>query len=190
MPAFSLTFDDGPDPIWTPRLLDRLAAIGARATFFPIASRAAAYPKLIERMRCAGHAIGLHCDKHVRHSERDAAWLRNDTRDALARLATLGVAPVFWRTPWGDTASWSARVAREYDLRLVGWTVDTHDWRGDTAEEMFDATREEIVAGSIVLAHEGVGPGARRAGAQETVRYLELIGAHARHSALRMEALT
>ena len=93
------------------------------------------------------------------------------------------------RSGLATIASWSARVAREYDLRLVGWTVDTHDWRGDTAEEMFDATREEIVAGSIVLAHEGVGPGARRAGAQETVRYLELIGAHACHSGLRMEAL-
>ena len=83
----ALTFDDGPDPDWTPRLLDLLRRLGARATFFPIAPRAAAQPDMIERMRAEGHAVGLHCDEHVRHSERDAEWLERDTDAALARLA-------------------------------------------------------------------------------------------------------
>ena len=190
MAGIAITFDDGPDPTWTPRLLDGLAALGGHATFFPIASRAAAHPDLIERMCAAGHTIGLHCDEHVRHSARDAAWLRHDTGNALALLATLGIRPVLWRTPWGDTAPWSAQVAREYGLRLVGWTVDTQDWRGDTAEEMFDATGEAIEAGSVVLAHDGVGPGARRDTAAETVRYVELIGAYARSGGLTIEALS
>lgn len=187
---FALTFDDGPDPVWTPRLIDLLADLDAHATFFPIAARAEAHPDLIARIRAAGHAVGLHCDQHIRHSQRDLAWLRRDTSRALDRLARVDVRPVLWRTPWGDTAPWSPRVAVEHGLRLVGWTVDTHDWRGDRAEAMFDATRAVIETGSIVLAHDGVGPGARRRDAGETLRYVALAAAYARRRGLHLEALT
>jgi hypothetical protein len=67
----ALTFDDGPDERVTPRLLDLLAQAGAKATFFPIAPRAAAQPGLIARMLAEGHTVGLHCDEHVRYSERE-----------------------------------------------------------------------------------------------------------------------
>jgi peptidoglycan/xylan/chitin deacetylase (PgdA/CDA1 family) len=174
VPSLALTFDDGPDPAWTPRLLDVLERHGAKATFFPIARRAAAHPELIARIERGGHAIGLHCDEHIRHSERDETWCRADTAEALAQLRPLGVMPALWRTPWGDTAPWS---------------VDTHDWRGDRAQEMFEATREALDDGSIVLAHDGLGPGARRDGAGETVRYVELVADHARARGLRLEAL-
>ncbi len=73
--SLALTFDDGPDPDWTPRLLDVLAGARARATFFPIAGRAAAQPQLIARMIDEGHGIGLHCDAHIRHSVRSRTWL-------------------------------------------------------------------------------------------------------------------
>jgi len=187
--GIALTFDDGPDPVWTPRLLALLDRLDARATFFPIASRAAAHPELIGLIGAGGHAVGLHCDQHVRHSDRDLEWLRRDTRNALERLARLDVSPVFWRAPWGDTAPWSARVAVEHGLRLIGWTVDSHDWRGDSAEQMFDATRADIEAGSVVLAHDGIGPGARRRDARETLRYVQLVAADARRRGLRLESL-
>jgi len=184
-----MTFDDGPDATWTPRLLDLLDGLGAGATFFPIAPRALAHADVIERILADGHAIGLHCHDHVRHSERDRDWLRRDTESALAALATLGVVPVFWRTPWGDTAPWTAEIALEFRLNLVGWSVDTADWRGDPAEAMFDATREDLVSGAIVLAHDGIGPGARRDGAGETLRYVELVADHARRHRLALDAL-
>src|SRR5437763_1567481 len=142
MRSIALTFDDGPDPGWTPRLLDVLACNRAHATFFPIAPRAAAYPELVRRMIADGHAVGLHCDTHQRHSSRCAAWVRADTARALARLSQVGVSPTLWRTPWGDTAPWTEAVAVEHGLRLVGWSVDTHDWRGDDAETMLSATAE------------------------------------------------
>ena len=189
MPALALTFDDGPDPIWTPKLLDLLRELGARATFFPIAPRAAEHGEIIQRMQAEGHAIGLHCDQHVRHSERDHAWLKDDTDSALMRLAGVGVRPTFWRTPWGDTAPWSNHVARDRDLRLIGWTVDTMDWRGDSATDMFEATREELTDGAIVLAHDGLGPGARRDSAEPTVDYVAMVGEHAREHRLSLEAL-
>ncbi|MFZ1997489.1 MAG: polysaccharide deacetylase family protein [Solirubrobacteraceae bacterium] len=189
MSALALTFDDGPDPVWTPRLLDLLRRLNARATFFPIAVRAAAHPAIIGRMRADGHAIGLHCDQHIRHSERDAAWLTRDTGAALRRLAGLGVRPTIWRTPWGDMAPWSAQIARDRDLRLIGWTADTHDWRGDSAGEMFEATRDALTPGAIVLAHDGLGPGARRDDPATTLDYVALVGDHAREHGLSLEAL-
>ncbi len=184
-----LTFDDGPDPVWTPRLLDVLAAGGARATFFPIARRAAEHPDLIARMRAEGHEIGLHCDEHVRHSTQTEAWLIADTERALERLADLGVTPTHWRTPWGDTAPFTREVADAHGLTLTGWTVDTHDWRGDSAATMFAATRDGLVEDAIVLAHDGIGPGARRVDARETVAYTERVIDFGRGTGRALEAL-
>ncbi len=179
MATLALTFDDGPDPEWTPRLLDVLSGAGARATFFPIASRAAAHPQLIDRIVADGHQVGLHCHEHVRHSERSIEWCRRDTGRALRLLRSVGVRPTLWRTPWGDTAPWSAQVAEENQLRIVGWTVDTHDWRGDTAEQMLRATKDDLRDGAIVLAHDGIGPGSRRADPRETIEYAALVAEHA-----------
>ncbi|MHB8659479.1 MAG: polysaccharide deacetylase family protein [Solirubrobacteraceae bacterium] len=189
MSVISLTFDDGPDPDWTPALLDLLAELRAKATFFPIASRAAAAPGLIERMLTEEHAVGVHCAEHVRHPERDAEWLRRDTGAAIAQLRELGVEPVLWRTPWGDLAPFSEAVAADYGLQLVGWTADTHDWRGDSASDMFAAIGPSLRHGSIVLAHDGIGPGARRTTAQETVELVRLIGHHADAGGHELRAL-
>jgi peptidoglycan-N-acetylglucosamine deacetylase len=187
--SLALTFDDGPDDRVTPRLLDLLAAAEASATFFPIAPRAAAQPALVRRILSEGHTVGLHCDEHVRHSTRTAAWGRADARHGLTRLRELGARPTLWRTPWGDTAGWTGGVAAEHGLRLVGWTVDTHDWRGDSATEMLACTRAQLIADAIVLAHDGIGPGARREDAGETLAYVELAIEHARAVGLAVRAL-
>jgi peptidoglycan/xylan/chitin deacetylase (PgdA/CDA1 family) len=189
MRAVALTYDDGPDPEWTPRLLDALHRARATATFFPIAPRAAAHPDLIARMLAEGHTVGLHCDDHVRHTERDELWLARDTGRALARLSSLGVHPTLWRTPWGVTAPFSQVVARAHGLRITGWTVDTHDWRGDGAEAMLEATRDDLRPGAIVLAHDGIGPGARRSGAAQTIAYTELATTQLRDANVSVEAL-
>jgi peptidoglycan/xylan/chitin deacetylase (PgdA/CDA1 family) len=189
VPALALTFDDGPDPRCTRELLELLEDAGARATFFPIAGRAQTQPGLIGRMLAGGHTVGLHCDEHVRHSERDVEWCARDTDTALDRLRRLGADPQLWRTPWGDVAPWTVELAQRRRLRLVGWTVDTHDWRGDSATEMLAATRPGLRAGAIVLAHDGLGPGARREDARSTLAYVTLVIEHARRSGLALEAL-
>lgn len=189
MDSLALTFDDGPDPCWTPALLDTLRQTGARATFFPITARAVEHPALIARMVAEGHAVGLHCGEHLRHSARDRAWLETDTELAMARLAALGVRATLWRTPWGDVAPWTQAIAARHGLRLVGWSIDTHDWRGDAAAGMFATARSRLRSGATVLAHDGIGPGARRAHAGETVAFTELVAAHARRQRLGLAAL-
>lgn len=189
MASLALTFDDGPDADATPALLDLLARHDAHATFFPIAPRAARHPALIRRMLDEGHTVGVHCARHERHSEHDVHWGRRDLEASLNTLRGLGAAPSLWRTPWGDRASWTAELAEQQGLRLVGWDVDTHDWRGDSAAAMFAATRDGLRAGAIVLAHDGIGPGARRPHARDTIAYVARVLSHARERGLAASAL-
>ncbi|MEP6953326.1 MAG: polysaccharide deacetylase family protein [Solirubrobacteraceae bacterium] len=179
MTRLQLTFDDGPDPVWTPRILEALRGARLRATFYVIAKRAAAHSTIVKRARAEGHAVELHCDVHIRHTELSPHEGREDTRRALGRLTALDVRPARWRTPWGVQADWTEGVAREHSLELCGWDVDTHDWRGDSAETMLAATGPSLRGDAVVLLHDGLGPGARRADCGETLRFVQLLGAEA-----------
>lgn len=168
-----LTFDDGPDPVWTPRVLEALREADARATFFVVTPAARRYPMLITTMLRAGHRVEFHCAEHVRHTERGCAEVEADTREGLKDLSSLGVSPRLWRPPWGVTAPWTQALADSFGLRLALWTVDPHDWRGDSTSAMLDHIGERLAPGSVILLHDGLGPGARRSGCGETVALIE-----------------
>jgi peptidoglycan-N-acetylglucosamine deacetylase len=169
----TLTFDDGPDSVGTPRILRELRAHAASSIFFVVAPRALAHPRLVRQMLDEGHEVGLHCWAHARHSTRTREAVADDTDRALGALAALGVRPRRWRTPWGDVAPWSDALADERDLALTGWSADTHDWRGDDADRMLAATLPALDPDAVVLMHDGIGPGARRGDCEETVRLLK-----------------
>jgi peptidoglycan/xylan/chitin deacetylase (PgdA/CDA1 family) len=174
----ALTFDDGPDPRWTPRILRELADAQAHATFFVIAPRAAAHPHLIDAIISQGHEIGLHCARHLRHTQTPRPIIEEDTLDALRTLRSLDVRPTRWRLPWGAAATWSPAVADAHRLSIVGWTADTHDWRGDSAAAMLDSVDPLIADHAVVLMHDGLGPGALRDGCLQTARLVAPL-AHA-----------
>jgi peptidoglycan/xylan/chitin deacetylase (PgdA/CDA1 family) len=163
--VIALTFDDGPDPEWTPRVLDALG--GAPATFFPLSPRAAAYPELMQRIRDEGHLIGLHGWAHLKHPESTRAAVEADTDRALTALPDAQ----WWRLPYGRAAPWSAELAEQRGLRIAGWTHDTHDWRGDSAEAMAFAP----APGEVLLMHDALGPGVRRPDCRETVALVERL---------------
>lgn len=164
----SLTFDDGPDPVWTPRVLEALAAAGAKATFFVITSRVRRHPQVLAQITAAGHVIALHCDEHRRHPQMRPADIARDTDIALAELRGRGVRPTQWRVPWGDQAPSTASIAAARGLQLVHWTADTEDWRGGSAADMLERVRPQLVDGAIVLAHDALGPGATRRSCRQT----------------------
>ena len=171
----ALSFDDGPDGRWTPVVLDALRAAGARATFFVLGACARRHPDVVRRTIAEGHAVQVHGDGHVRHTELSRAAAEEDLDRALETLDALGVRPSRWRTPWGVEAEWTRDVAAERDLELVRWTIDTHDWRGDAAELMLDSVALE--PGAVVLMHDGIGPGARRSDCTQTARLVgPLVG--------------
>ncbi|CAA9453176.1 MAG: Polysaccharide deacetylase [uncultured Rubrobacteraceae bacterium] len=172
-PWAALTFDDGPDPLWTPRILEALDHAGARATFFVIAPLAVEYRDIVVAAREAGHGIELHCTAHVRHTRCSRREVETDTREGLEMLRSIGIEPRLWRPPWGVLAPWTEEIARDFGLRLAPWSADTHDWRGDPASEMLNGIEPLLGPGSIVLMHDGLGPGSLRRGCQETVALVQ-----------------
>jgi len=171
--TLTLTFDDGPEHVWSSRVVHELQLCDAHATFFLIGERVHDAPERARAIVTSGNEAQLHCHRHIRHSELSEVEIEQDTREALGALAKVGVRPTHWRTPWGVRTAATLRVARRHRLQLVHWTIDTHDWRGDTAEAMLTRARSQLATGGVVLMHDGLGPGSRRATCQNTV---ELIG--------------
>ena len=182
--TFSLTFDDGPDPVWTPAVLDALARAGARATFFALGAAAERHPEPLRRALAEGHAVEVHGHAHLRHPAHSRERVADDVDRAVATLRGLGARPSYWRAPWGDLAAWTPAIAESHGLQLAGWTADTHDWRGDGAEAMLADVAPLLVEDAVVLAHDGLGPGALRRGCEETVALIEPLVAAARERGL------
>lgn len=185
--AVALTYDDGPDPFWTDLLLAELREQRARATFFVMAPRALLAPDLIETMLAEGHEVGFHCVHHVRHSKLSEGELGVELSTGLRQLSSLAVAPLNWRAPWGDETTTTRRLAGRHGLRLWGWNLDSHDWRGDAATTMHAALLAQggLRDGDVVLMHDGLGPGALRAGCEETLELTRLLLADAARADLR-----
>lgn len=157
----ALTFDDGPDPIATPAVLDALREVGARATFFVIAGRAEAHPHLIARMLAEGHEVAAHAGKHVH------AWIRTpwggflDVLWAVRRVAAVTGQPVrYHRPPHGAYTLATVLGQRAVGVRGVHWSVTGQDWRPDlTPEQVKGRLLLRAGPGSIVVLHDA-GPGA------------------------------
>lgn len=153
----ALTFDDGPDPEVTPRVLAALAAAGARATFFCIGARAARHPDLVKAMLDAGHGVENHTFSH--HSSfalRGAASMRDDIQRGQDAIVAAGAPrPRFFRAPAGMRNPWLAGVLDREALALVSWTRRGFDTR--TREPHVVARRlvQGLAAGDILLLHDG-----------------------------------
>lgn len=162
--AVSLTFDDGPDPEWTPRVLDVLAREGVRAAFFLIGQRARRAPEQARRIADAGHDLGNHTWSHPSlwrcgpaHTEREIA----DGHAAIADAA--GAPPRFFRPPWGKTNLAMFGVARELRTPCVFWTVQPESRRPIVPAEQTRRGLARARAGAIYDLHDADGvPGAGR----------------------------
>jgi peptidoglycan/xylan/chitin deacetylase (PgdA/CDA1 family) len=177
--SLELTFDDGPDPVWTPAILAALRGSPLQATFFVVATRAYEHPRLIAAMRADGHAVELRCYRHLDHAEADRTAVERDTELGIAVLGEAGVRPRRWRPPGCGVASWMPEIADAHDLELCGWDIDSNDRRGDRAETMLALAGPSLRPGAIVLLHDGIGPGDRRSGCEETVRFARFLAAEA-----------
>jgi peptidoglycan/xylan/chitin deacetylase (PgdA/CDA1 family) len=184
--AIGLSFDDGPDPVATPRVLDILERAGVKATFFVVGEAAAAHPELIARIRAAGHELACHGHRH-RHALFQRWPLTGfvDTWRALADLDRLrtrlasaarpGEAgafdrPQFYRGAHG-AYSWSVLAAAWLrGVQPVNWTVEAHDWHpAFTAADVTAKVLREAASGGVIVMHDGGRGGARSIHALEPV---------------------
>jgi peptidoglycan/xylan/chitin deacetylase (PgdA/CDA1 family) len=153
----ALTFDDGPDPEHTPRVLDALEAAGARGTFFLIGKKADAHPDIVRDIARRGHAVGVHSYAHDRlFSLRGEKRVRADLEKAIASLEKItGERPKLFRPPIGHTNPIIARVADALDLIVVGWSVSGRDGvKSAVPERVAARIRGRLKDRAIVLMHD------------------------------------
>jgi peptidoglycan/xylan/chitin deacetylase (PgdA/CDA1 family) len=153
-PRVALTFDDGPQPDTTPRMLDRLDELGLVATFFCVGSRVAAHPDLVEEVRRRGHQVEVHGHRHAHHFVRTPRWVRGDLNSALDALGAVGVRPKWFRRPFGQVTGATLIEARRHRLRLVLWSAWGREWAEEDASGVARRVTRRLEPGAIVLLHD------------------------------------
>ncbi|MEV6669915.1 polysaccharide deacetylase family protein [Streptomyces sp. NPDC051162] len=159
--AVNLTIDDGPEPIWTLKVLDVLKKYDAKATFCIIGSRAKEYPELVKKVVAAGHRL---CDHSVDHNtamdQCPEPYQRQQVLDAQEMIldaAGPGARVLYYRAPGGAFTPYSREVAASHGMRPLGWNVDTRDWTNPGVERIVDAVHQGLRDGPTILFHDGGG---------------------------------
>jgi peptidoglycan/xylan/chitin deacetylase (PgdA/CDA1 family) len=154
----ALTFDDGPDPDWTPRVLDLLAEAGVRATFFVIGERAARAPRVVQRIAADGHEVGNHSWSHRNLWFCGPTATREQVRrghDTIGELT--GAVPRHFRPPWGMVNAAMFSAVRAVGERVVFWSIQPEGQRPSPADRQVGYVLERAHAGAIVDLHDAEG---------------------------------
>jgi len=163
-PRVALTFDDGPHPEATPRVLDALARAGVRATFFVVGAHVERWPALVRRIHDEGHVVGNHSFEH----RVSGSWQRRPYwRDSLARTAdvvagVIGRRPLWFRPPFAVTQWHLCRAAAELGQTVITFGRRGLDGRATTAERIVRRLVPRAAAGDILALHDGVVAGMPR----------------------------
>lgn len=190
-PMVALSFDDGPDPAYTPRVLRLMHKYGARATFFVVGVNATTYPDLVAAEVAAGHSIGNHTEHHLELELLSSAQIEHEIDMAAAAIEAAGAPkPALFRPPKGYTDEVVDLEAHREGYRTVFWTmcverfVDEHGVEAGV-KTMLDRVR----AGAVILAHDGatiVGSGRPPLDRRNTIEALPLLLKGLAESGLRV----
>lgn len=158
----ALTFDDGPNPAWTPQLLDTLAAYNVKATFFMVGQFAEAQPELVRRVAAEGHLIGNHSWNHPNLAWTAKAEIETQLGRTCDTLAQITGQPVrFFRPPYGARRPHALKTARRLGMTPVTWNAMTDDWQEPSAEKIAASLMKKIDAHELhgfatnIVLHDG-----------------------------------
>ncbi|MFJ8040967.1 polysaccharide deacetylase family protein [Kitasatospora sp. NPDC096147] len=159
----NLTIDDGPDPTWTPKVLDLLAQHHAKAVFCMVGPNAQAHPALVKQVVAGGHRL---CDHSVHHDtgmdKKPLAYQQSEILDAqrmIEQAAGDGAEVQYYRAPGGAFTPESRQIAAEHGMRPLGWNVDPDDWKRPGVDAIVAAVQNGMAKGTgpTVLFHDGGG---------------------------------
>jgi len=154
----ALTFDDGPNPDTTPRILDTLQKCAVKATFFVLGRHVERWPALVDRMVREGHQVGNHGYFHIKLHLRSPGYVRRDLVLGMRAIEQAGgTTPEFFRAPHGFRSPWVSAIARSMGQRTIGWSVGVRDSDQPGVSEILDRTLSRTRPGSIILLHDGDG---------------------------------
>ncbi|MBY8872068.1 polysaccharide deacetylase family protein [Micromonospora sp. PLK6-60] len=170
--AVALTFDDGPSPAWTPKVLDQLRAAGVKATFCLVGIEVKQHPQLVARIVREGHQLCNHSWRHdMDLGRRPIAEIRADmvrTNRAI-QAAAPGAKVSFFRQPGGRWTAEEVAVARQLGMQSLHWTVDPQDWTKPAPPLITRRVQAATRPGAVVLMHDG---GGNRAATLTACRFL------------------
>lgn len=151
-----LTFDDGPDPVNTPRLLDTLKQLNAKALFFVVGEKAKNNPELIKRIMAEGHLIGNHTYCHNPfYAFHSVHQIVDELQQTNAILEQNNVTTNLFRPPLGITNPAIAKAVKQLNLTTIGWSIRSFDTRKyETREKVLSRVKRQINGGDIVLLHD------------------------------------
>ncbi|MFB7653888.1 MULTISPECIES: polysaccharide deacetylase family protein [unclassified Streptomyces] len=156
----NITIDDGPDPAWTPQVLDLLEEYGVKATFCVTGTQAQAHPDLVKKVVAAGHRL---CDHSVSHDtamdQKSEAYQSKEILDAERMIikASGGVRPMYYRAPGGAFTPYSRKLAASHGMRPLGWNVDTKDFERPGTDAIVETVQRELANGPTLLFHDAGG---------------------------------
>ncbi|MBE2204198.1 MAG: glycosyltransferase [Chthoniobacterales bacterium] len=161
----ALTFDDGPDPDWTPAILDILKAHHISATFFVVGSEAERYPELVQRIVAEGHEIGNHTFTHSNLAEAPAPLVKLELNATQRLIESLtGRSTTLFRPPYNANSRpknpgelLPIEIAQSLGYMTVLENVDPRDWQRPSKETLVDLVKTELPHGNILLLHDGGG---------------------------------
>jgi len=156
----NITIDDGPDPEWTPQVLDVLRQYGVKATFCMVGTQAQAHPDLVKQVVAAGHRL---CDHSVSHDttmdKKPQAYQAQQILDAerMITQASGGVRPMYYRAPGGAFTPYSRHLAASRGMRPLGWNVDSKDFERPGTAAIVATVERELPGGPTILFHDAGG---------------------------------
>ena len=149
----ALTFDDGPHPIYTAKLLEGLKERGVVATFFVTGANAKLYPELVLQMKIDGHTIGNHTYHHVQLSQVGKEIFLMELKETNQVLEGILEEEIeYVRPPFGE---WSKSIEKEIDMFPVLWDIDPLDWCTGNAQKVAKRVLDKSEDNRIVLLHDG-----------------------------------
>lgn len=153
----ALTFDDGPTKTWTPEVLNVLKANHVHATFFVIGSHAMQRPEILKEEIDAKEEIGSHGYAHLTLRGKPEDVVKQEISQNEALLTSLGVKqPTLYRMPGGASDTVALRVLGKMGYQVIGWSIDTRDWRRRySADQMAARVEKNVQPGSIIIFHDG-----------------------------------
>jgi peptidoglycan/xylan/chitin deacetylase (PgdA/CDA1 family) len=154
----ALTFDDGPDPRYTPQILDVLAAHHVTATFFMIGRQAATSPDLVRKVVEGGNAIGIHTWDHLRLTTASPSVFASQVDREVELVTSLtGERPTCLRPPYGSANQTTVNEASSRGLAIAQWSVDPRDWTRPGVNAIVSRVTSHLGPGQIILLHDGGG---------------------------------
>jgi peptidoglycan-N-acetylglucosamine deacetylase len=170
LPAIALTFDDGPNPLYTSQILAILQQYGVQATFFVIGSEAAAYPDLVQQEYQQGNSIGNHTWSHPNLINLTPTAVRAQLTSASNQIAAdTSASPTLMRPPGGNFNSSVQSIAASLGLSTILWNVDPKDWSRPGTDAIIKNVLSSTHNGSIILMHDGGGDRSETVAALPTI---------------------